>query len=408
MWTPPPPVATTLPFTVGIREAAAVTDPLERLDRRLSALVRTGEVTPGAVALITVARETAFRRAYGWSQDHDENGTLARPRKMSTETIFDVASLTKVFTAAALMSLVETGEIGLEMPVKRFLPAVRQPPAHPITVDELLTHRAGLLAWQPVYLFADDREEALTWVSRHGVGHPPGRTRRYSDLGFLLLGGIIEAVTGKMLDAHLDRALFAVLELASTSFNPPASWRRSIAATSTGNRAERRMIATGEPEAVSGSPDDFEGWRTHTLVGEVQDGNAAYAFGGIAGSAGAFSTATDLATFCHSLIDAWKGASEIWRPAIVRRFIDEPYDRGQGRGWWTRRIPARPEMTSFGHRGFTGCEVAVVPEADAVAVLLTNRLHTERDPPPDHDVLWREVLRALVGLVGPTGQRLPG
>lgn len=379
-------------------------DPLERLDRSFRALV-PGPIAPGAVVLLSRGGEVVCHRAYGWAQTHDERGPFDDPRPMTPTTVFDVASVTKLFTTGAIMRLEEEGELALDTPADRFLPALRTAPGR-VTIDALLTHRGGLAAWQPVYLHTDDREEALTWVCRHGVRHPPGRRRRYSDLGFLLLGGVVERVTGERLDRFCAREMLGPLGLTSTGFRPPSRSRARIAATSTGNATERRMIATDDPEPVGADPDDHPRWRTHTLVGEAQDGNAAYAFGGIAGSAGIFSTAADLARFGHAVADSLRDGAGIWRRSTVERFLREPADRGQGRGWWTRRVSPHERPGGVGHAGFTGCEVAVLPRAAAVAVLLTNRLHTERDPPPDHAPLWERVLRAFRACV--TSPPAPG
>ncbi len=372
-------------------------DPLELLHRSLGDLV-PGPVTPGAVVLISRGRVAVFHRAYGWAQTHDHDGPIEHPRPMTKDTIFDIASITKVFTTSAIMRLEADGEIALDTPAKAFLPALGSDPA-PLTVDQLLTHRGGLAAWQPVYLYAKQRDEALEWVCHHGVRHRADRRRRYSDLGFILLGGIVEQVTGERLDRFCEREIFTPHGMTATCFQPLEQTRGLIAATSTGNRTEQRMIETNDPEAVDGSPGDFRHWRTHTLVGEVQDGNAAHAFGGVAGSAGAFSTASDLAAFGGALSDTLNGGASIWDRSTLERFLREPYDRGQGRGWWTRRCDWGRERVGFGHGGFTGCEIVVVPRAEAVAVLLTNRLHTERDPPPDHMELWRLTLDALRGSV---------
>lgn len=373
-----------------------VPDPLERLDRQLLDAV-PGPITPGAVALISLGGATVFHRAYGAAQTHDEHGPLEQARPMVTDAIFDIASMTKTLTTAAVMRLESEGAITLDTPVNTILDLA--PGCDPMTVDHLLTHRSGLGAWQPIYLHTEDRDEALAWVCRHGAVDRPGRRRRYSDLGFMLLGGIVEEVTGERLDTFLEQEILEPCGMASTRFNPSGDRRQLIAATSTGNRAEQRMIETGDPYPVDGSPDGFARWRTHTLVGEVQDGNAAYAFGGVAGSAGAFSTASDLAAFGAVLSDTVAGADGPWSRSTLERFAREPYDRGQGRGWWTRRCGWQVGDVDLGHGGFTGCEMVVVPQAGACAVLLTNRLHTERDPPPDHTGLWRMVLDALRGLV---------
>ncbi len=365
---------------------------LDEAADRLAAIVSAGQLTPGAVLRVEQRGAIVLERAVGYAQDHDGDGPLDEPRPVRPDTVFDVASLTKVLTTAALMRLVDRAAVGLDTPVGALLGELAEPGAPPTTLDHLLTHRGGLPAWQPTYLFTSSAAEALRWIQTLPRPAPPGRERRYSDLGFMLLGAAVERLTDETLDAHLERTLLAPLGMADSRYAPPPGWRSRIAATSTGNRTERRMIAAGEPEPVAASPADFAGWRTHTLVGEVNDGNAAHTFDGVAGHAGAFSTAADLATLGTALLDALAGRNAPWSPGTVRAFLDEPYDRGQARGWWTRRLDDR--RGGFGHRGFTGCELSVIPELETVVVLLTNRLHTERDPPPDHGPVWRDLLTA--------------
>jgi CubicO group peptidase (beta-lactamase class C family) len=313
-------------------------------------------------------------------------GVAQRPdRPMRTDTIFDLGSITKVAaTTAVVMALVERGALDLDVLVSSWIDGVDGR----VTLTHLLTHRAGLWEWWPVYFRAGDRAAAIEFVSALELRYPVDAGRHYSDLGFMLLGEIVRRATGDELEAVAKRLVFDPLGMRDTGFRPAPELRPRIAATSHGDRIERAMVATGKPYPVAADPAEFRGWREHTLVGEVNDGNAHHAFGGVAGHAGLFSTAGDLAAFGQALAE---GGAGVWDEAIVRRFTRDGADSGQGLGFWTRRHAGR----GFGHGGFPGTELLVVPEEPLVVVLLTNRLHAPGRPSAI-DASWREVLR-LVG-----------
>ena len=158
------------------------------------------------------------------------------------------------------------------------------------------------------------------------------------------------------------------------------------------------MIATGSPYPVEGDPDDFDGWRDYTLVGEVNDGNAFYAWGGVAGHAGLFSSARDLTVFGQTLLNG--GGYDTFRLAsdeVVAEFTSDQFDRGQGLGFWTARLSplAGPEAGGIGHGGFTGSEFVVDPSRGLVVVLLTNRQHPDM-PYASVFPVWRQVLEHVL------------
>jgi CubicO group peptidase (beta-lactamase class C family) len=220
--------------------------------------------------------------------------------------------------------------------------------------------------------------------------------RHYSDLGFMLLGEVVRRATGEELDRVARRLVFDPLGMRDTRYLPPRRLGTRIAATSSGDAYEREMIASGDPYPVAVDPAAFTRWREHTLVGEVNDGNAHHAFRGIAGHAGLFSTARDLAVFGQALANGGAhGGTRVWKDTTVELFARERDDPGQGLGFWTRRLePATGRAVGFGHSGFPGTELLVAPEESLVVVLLTNRLHARRGPRPLAPA-WQELLAAL-------------
>ena len=319
---------------------------------------------------------------------------------MRTDTIFDLGSLTKVAaTSAGVMKLVDAGVLSLDHPLGRYLPEVG-PDKSRITLRQLLAHRSGLWEWQPTYLHAREPDEAFRFVTELGLRYGIGEARHYSDLGFMLLGVIVERVTGRSLDDYVRIEIHEPLGMTDTWFTPDPALRGRIAATSLGNPYEHRMIATGNPYPVDGDPDDFDGWRNSTLVGEVNDGNAWYAWGGVAGHAGLFSTAGDLAAFAQTLCNGGRyGSARLASADTVSAFLSEPYDPGQAIGFKSRRLPGSNTLPvargGFGHGGFTGTELLFDPARDLVVVLLTNRQHPG-EPYGSIEPVWDGVLRRVL------------
>lgn len=309
---------------------------------------------------------------------------------MTTGTAFDIASVSKVAaTTTAIVRLVSRGELGFDDPVDRFVPGTSCAPE--TTVRHLLQHRAGLWEWQPLYLdraHAGDPAAAMDAIPlRYGLDEG----RHYSDLGFLLLGRIIAAITALPLDAAVRELVTAPLGLGRTGYGPVSA---PVASSSLGDTAERRMVATGEPYPILAADRDFS-WRENEISGSVNDGNSFHAFGGVSGHAGLFSTAGDLLTLGAALA-APERHPELWDPdAVAELFRDGP-DAGQALGWRsdTVAVDARPTRMLW-HPGFTGCALGFIPGAGTAAVLLSNRLFAPEPAPTE--ALWRTALPALLG-----------
>jgi len=360
------------------------------------------ERVPGAVLLVAQHGRVLHERAYGYAQLYElRDGRverLAEPRPLRTSTLFDLASVTKVMaTTFAVMLLVDRGALDLDAPVGRYLPELRDPPHDAITVRHLLTHSSGLYRWQPIYYHARDAAEALAHIDRLPLEFEIGAGRQYSDLGFMLLGAIVERVGGRPLDVFVREELYAPLGLRATVFNPREHGFTDFAATSHGNPYERQMVHdTAFGYRYDGDPAAWDGWRTYTLAGEVNDGNAYYAFGGVAGHAGLFSTAAELRVLLDLLLRRGEyGGRRYLRPETVDAFLTR--DRyGHGLGWM---MPRELPEGSFAHTGFTGTYVAGVPRYGLAVVLLTNRQNLGRDAEgqyPDVSGLRTGVMRALI------------
>lgn len=323
---------------------------------------------PGAVAAVGRRDGLVAIRAFGSAALEPD------PVPMAPETLFDLASLTKVVaTTPAVLRLLEEGAFSLETPVQAILPQFADAR---VTIRHLLTHTSGLPGWRPLYLEHRGWEPYTAAIGAIPLGRDPGTEVEYSDLGFILLGAIIQQVTGSSLQAYCQREIFEPLGMRETTWLPTAP-RHTIAATERGNQIELGMAKEGAAQ--------FAGWRSYVLCGEVNDGNAWYGLGGVSSHAGLFGTASDLATYAQAWLRGGAPLLSKQTVAVATRSYTTNMSDNRGLGW--QKPPAAPfpksrascgELLSpgaFGHTGFTGTSLWIDPTLDLFVILLTNRLH---------------------------------
>ncbi len=312
--------------------------------------VGSGEV-PGIVVVVGRGDAILYHRAWG------SRRVVPDHVAMTEDTIFDIASLTKpVGTTLAVMSLIERGHVKLDAPLGRYLREVRGRAHEPITIRRLLTHSAGLVAIPPSGTLSGGFPTAAALLAKVPFDYPPGTGFQYSDTGFILLGEVVHRVSGLTLDRYLEQHVFKPLGMRDTSFNPPAYQRQRIAPT----------------EFVNG----------HLLVGEVHDPRAR-ALGGVAGHAGMFSTAADLARLCRMLIDGGSldGKRVLKRETVAMMWARSSEGNGSRTLGWdmnsTYSLTASPffPTESVGHLGFTGTSLWIEPHTRTYLIVLTNRVH---------------------------------
>lgn len=388
-----------LPFSSGLREA----------DSLVAEAVEDGLI-PGAVLLVSREGDVVLEQAYGLAQalvwEESKPEPLSPSRAMTVETVFDLASVTKVMaTTMAIMLLVDRGQVSLNAPIGQYLPRFSAGERERITLRHLLTHTSGLAQWQPLYYKASTGQEALAAIVDMPLSWRVGEERHYSDLGFMVLGFLVEEISGLPLDRFMEDEIYRPLGLARTGFDLPVG---PFAATSHGNPFEHRMVHdTTFGYRYDGDPESWNGWRRYTLVGEVNDGNAHHAHGGVAGHAGLFSTAGELNRLLRVLLnggsvpggpgaDAENDAGiRLFSSGTVNAFLTASIP-GQALGWQT---PSWAPAGSFSHTGFTGTFVMGVPEQELGVVLLTNRQNFGVDAQtryPDLSSLQRKVVQALL------------
>ncbi|MFG2072942.1 serine hydrolase domain-containing protein [Nonomuraea maritima] len=307
-----------------------------------------------------------------------EDGEPAGLAPMTLDTYHDLASVTKVLaTTTMLIRLVSERLVDLDAPLSAYLHRSYEA----ITVRDLLLHRGGLWEWWPLYVqpsFPPPR-------------YRPGRARHYSDLGFILLGQIVSAVAGQRLDRALAELVTRPLGLTSTTYAGPAG--AEVAMSALDDRVEMTMLDTGRPYPVPYRSTDFAGWRRAPVLGEVADGNAHHAYGGVSGHAGLFSTVPDLLKYALAL-SRYEEYDHLWRPEVVREFLEPGPDPEQALGFrrYALELPGET-VTVLGHPGYVGCAVGFVPGRDIALALASNRLLVEGQPTPTEE-LWNGLLQA--------------
>lgn len=346
-----------------------------KVDMILKESIGPDRDAPGAVLLVRHGDSLVFHGAYGYRQ------VVPRELPMTEDTLFDIASLTKsVGTALAVMQLCARGLIDLDEKIGAYVPEIHDTAKKAITVRDLLANTSGLPSWRPYYKEVTARPgfvDPLVVYRRildEPLDVPKGTAEIYSDLGYMLLGWLLERVAGESLERVFARLVFAPLGLVRTRFLKDAL-----------GEAER-----GEDVGEPCSPPDVAStewcpWRGRVLTGEVHDENC-YVMGKVAGHAGLFSTARELDRIVHEVMKGYYGDSAVFGTESVRTFLrrqtivkggtwalgwDTPSPSGSASGRYFSK-------NSFGHNGFTGTSIWMDLERGVAVVFLTNRIHPTR------------------------------
>ena len=329
----------------------------ERIFVRALAVLRQGieqRGFPGAA--FAVVRENSLAACHALGNLTYEPGSP----QVAVETIFDLASLTKaVATATMAMLLYERGQLDLDAPLAGVLPEFmgHEPSRAEVTLRMLLNHSSGLPAYLRLFETTATREALLATALRAPLEAEPGTRAAYSDIGFILLGEALARLADEPLERFCRREIFGPLAMAETLFCPPAELRPAIPPTQDDRSFRRRIIQ-----------------------GEVNDENASV-LGGVAGHAGLFAPAGDLACFAHCLLS---GGRPILRAETIEYFTRRsgPPGSSWALGWDTPSPPSQSgrhfSPRSFGHLGYTGTSLWIDPERQLAVVLLTNRTWPDR------------------------------
>ncbi len=344
---------------------------LGAMDSVIAASIAKHEL-PGAVVLVARNGRVVWRRAYG------SRAVEPRSESMTVKTIFDLASLTKVVaTATSIMILNERGKIRLSDPVSTYIPELKGEGRERITIEYLLTHRSGYAPDFDLKERWTGYDEAIKRLIAEPLRNPPGARFVYSDIGFIALGEVVRRVSGQPLNEFARQNIFTPLGMYDTGFKPSIVRLKRIAPT------EKRR---GQQSYLGDTPrnDDPEGNRW--LRGEVHDPTS-YRMKGVAGHAGLFSTADDLAIYCQMILNGGRyhgvrilsplSVAEMTRPRLV---AESGWTRGLGWDINTSFSTNRGELFplgSFGHTGFTGTSMWIDPATKTFVIFLSNRVHPD-------------------------------
>ncbi len=345
------------------------------IDAEVEAAIKRNEI-PGAVVLVLHGDEVVFRKAYGLC------AVLPEKQPMTADTIFDMASLTKpIATGSCIMHLAEQGKLAFTDPVAKHWPAFAANGKDSITIEHCLLHISGLTADNALGDYAGGHDPAMEKITALKLEAPPGSRFKYSDVGFIVLGELVQRISGLPVDQYARKHIFEPLKMNDTGFNPAEkSWPR--------------VAPTGKREGK-------------LILGHVHDPRA-FALNGVAGHAGLFSTADDVARYCRMLLN--KGELDGVRvlKAETVKWFTEPQDVVgtkdakwlRSRGWDVDTAYSAPRgehfsrKEGFGHTGFTGTSVWVDPKSRVAVIVLANRVH------PDDKGNTTPLRRAIGTIVG--------
>jgi CubicO group peptidase (beta-lactamase class C family) len=353
------------------------TKPESNVSAMLRERISAGDF-PSAVYAVAEAGHAVFTDAIGDAVREPER------RAATLETIYDLASLTKPLVTGSLCArLMERGELALDASVAHYLSPFNRPDKNEITIRQLLTHTSGLPAWRPLYLLANEKEDALAAIANQALECKPGERVIYSDLGFIVLGFLLQHLSGLSLVQLAQREIFEQLKLQRTFFNPSVAMRTGVAACESGNAYERDMCER-DSTSLKVSTQQYAGWRNGIIWGEVHDGNAHF-LDGAAGHAGLFSNVSETLRLANQFISE---LSELLSPETCRLFRQNMTDGLNEARSFVWQLAATKDSTAsaslpadaFGHTGFTGTSCWIDAERRRVFILLTNRTHAHQLP----------------------------
>jgi CubicO group peptidase (beta-lactamase class C family) len=341
---------------------------------------------PGAVALAGRKGVIAHHEAYGYAVKYSDSKPTLLPEDewvpMRNNTIFDIASVSKLFASMAAVQLIERGLLELEARVVSYIPQFAQNGKEDVTVRHLLTHTSGFIPWISLYDLYGTPEERIAAVYALGLEHPPGTTYAYSDFNLITIGKIVEELSSRSLDRFVAANITEPLGMNDTGYTPPEAQLDRIAAT------------------------EYQPWTNRGMVrGSVHDENS-YGLNGVAGHAGVFSTAYDLAILAQTILNGGRyGKARIMSPESVQTLLtnynaaypghDHSLSFELYQHWY---MDAMATPFTAGHTGYTGTCIVLNPLDRSFAILLTNRVHPSRDWGsilPNRRAFARNVARAV-------------
>lgn len=335
---------------------------------------------PSAVYLVAEKGEIVLQNALGLA--------VVEPEKIEakTDTIYDLASLTKVLVTGLLCAkLIENDELNLSDKIAKYFSEFEAGEKREITIENLLVHTSGFSAWKPFYLITNFKSEIPNIIASEALENPVNKQVVYSDLNFMMLGFLLEKIYGSSLDEIAAQEIFNPLNLQNTFFNPPESKQKQIAASENGNVFEKETAKeNGFITNETGIQNPKSKIRNRIVWGEVHDGNAWF-MNGVSGHAGLFSTAGE--TFkiarqflANQTILLKPETGKLFRTNFTKGFNEARSIAFQLAETTDSTASDALAKDSFGHLGFTGTSLWIEPETERIFILLTNRTHARELP----------------------------
>ncbi len=357
---------------------------MNKISKFLQTKIDDGDF-PSAVYLVAEKSEIKLQDALGWA--------VVEPKRIEAtmETIYDLASLTKVLVTGLLCAkLIENGEISLSDKISKFFPEFDTDEKREITIQKLLTHTSGFKGWLPFYLIKDSKFQISKVIADEKLENPLNTKVVYSDLNFLLLGFLIEKALGMSLNKIAKAKIFEPLNLDRTFFNPPKSLQKEIAASEKGNAFEKQTceeLGFLRSSAHADVTDKKSQLRNQIIWGEVHDNNCFF-MSGVSGHAGLFSNAFETFRIAQQFLT---DSTEILKPETCELFrtnFTKGLNQARSIGFQLAQTPDSTasealNKDSFGHLGFTGTSVWIEPSSERIFILLTNRTHNRELPLAD-------------------------
>ncbi|MFC0270241.1 penicillin binding protein PBP4B [Metabacillus herbersteinensis] len=367
-------------------EVGFSSEKLKKVDQLIEKEVAAG--FPGAALIVIKDGKIVKNDSYGYKQKFDGHLPLRKFLKMENDTLFDLASNTKMYAVNfALQKLVSEGKLDIHAKVQQYIPEFKDTESDVIKgkdtlrIIDVLHHTAGFKP-DPQYhnpsvskeLYSQEKTKTIEFISKTPLTYEPGTKNVYSDVDYMLLGAIIERITGQQLDTYVENEIYKPLHLKDTKFNPLQKGfkPKNIAATELLGNTRDGVI-------------DFPNIRTYTLQGEVHDEKAFYSMEGVSGHAGLFSTTGDLAVLLQAMINGGGyGKHTLFDQETIDEFVaPSEMNSTYGLGWRRNGNESMEWMfgphaseNAYGHTGWTGTVTIIDPELDLGIVLLTNKKHS--------------------------------
>ncbi len=368
-------------FSITMYASEEVNKVSENLDNEIISLVKGKLLSDTASMAVVIQKdgETKYMKAFGYAYYKDFNKLVENPVEITTESLFDLASITKIMgTTVAIKILISENKLQLHDSVSKYLREFKRKDKKHIRIYDLLTHTSGLPAWRPLYIHVNKRSDIVKYIAKEKLEYKTGEKVVYSDLGFITLGFIIEKITGQRIDDFLRKKIYQPLAMHDTGYLTQGKQKSKAVATEWGNFWEKKLL----DEGIFGTKEkstDFTKWREYTIIGEVNDGNTYYAMNSVSAHAGLFSSPKDMTKLIQLLLNKGTyGDITLYKQELADIFtkgisFPDNSQRALGFDYSKDYMGKKRPKDTYGHTGFTGICLSLNNQANLGIMIFTNR-----------------------------------